>query len=95
MLGTTYLHSQLKQEFFAVNVSVLIAALTFVGILVYHFCRQAQNTKQWRKVANLVTKIPFMTKWKKPHEGNEFESDMLSDERDHLLPQMLPPANSS
>ena len=78
-----------------VYTSVSIAAMTFLGILVYHLHSQIKKTKIWSKVTTWLsvrrTSTPFryISRRKRSSENNDV-TDTDADERDHLLPQSLP-----
>ena len=71
----------------AVYTSVCISALTFMGILLYHFHSQIKNTSGWKRVTRWFScqaKYEDIHRMSKDHE--EFESD---DERASFLPAVV------
>ena len=68
-------------------VSISIAAVTFLGIVVYRFYCQVKDTKMWRKLDKCLS-----VRSKRISHHKVDENDLISEERDHLLPHQLPAA---
>ena len=83
-----------------VDISVSIAALTFLGILLYHFHSQMKSSKVARKAAKWLSdrskkiRSRVTTRQVLPEHNNDSETDAKPDEKDRLLPQSLPPVVS-
>lgn len=72
--------------------SVSIAALTFVGILVYHSYTRINSTKVWKMISNWTSVRDKFVRNRHPRPAVDSDQDEECNERDQLLPQTLPPA---
>ena len=90
--GILGLNSRLQSSYYVVSTSVSISAFTFLGILMYHFHRQINHTKPWKKFITWFSVRSHMSDIVRAKESRESD-DILSssDERAFLLPQPLPP----
>ena len=81
------------QNLSVVYTSVSISALTFIGILVYHFHSQIKDTTVWQRLtARCSVQDKFLTRiQRKSRESEALES---GDERASLLPHSMPPVVS-
>ena len=78
VLATTTLYINLaggNQEA-ATYTSVAIAAVTFVGIVIYHAVMQVRNTEVWKKIAKHT--IDFRTIYRSPFSRRK-SRDLLAD----------------
>ena len=93
ILGASSHVHQIRRHI-TVSTSVTIAALTFLGILVYHLYSQIKGTKGWRRVTKWLFSVKSLwtptVNHNQPRESENFDNGTVSDERDHLLPQPLP-----
>ena len=71
----------------AVYTSVCISALTFMGILLYHFHSQIKNTSGWKKITRWFScQAKYEDIHRMSNDYEEFESD---DERASFLPAVV------